>query len=161
MVCASYCLLCTIRGIFTLGSTRYKRPAHFSAAKMGVPSLGYLCRKTAIANINQLTYVPEDLPIDTIMDILRCVPTAGLLKVIQANSPNILQHDQIETLWQRFCKKEFNFALKEKIVMHKKEFGDLSCFPAGSWEETYDMLACEECKSFIINIFVKHYGGHC
>ncbi|KAJ4396874.1 hypothetical protein N0V93_001096 [Gnomoniopsis smithogilvyi] len=111
---------------------------------MGVPSLGYLCRRTAIANISQVTYVPEDLPIDTIMDILRCVPTAGLLKVIQANSPHVLQHDQIETLWERFSRKEFSYLLRAKIEAHKKEFGQDSYFPTVPWEEVYDMLAHEE-----------------
>lgn len=113
---------------------------------MGFPSLGYLCRRTAIANISQVTYIPEDLPIDTVMEILRCVPTSGLLKVIQANSPYLLQHDQIETLWERFCKKEFSYRLKEKIEAHKKKYGADSYFPFVSWEEIYDTLAAEECK---------------
>lgn len=114
---------------------------------MGVPSLGYLCRRTAIANISQLTYVPEDLPIDKIMDILRCVPSAGLLKVIQANAPHILQSDQTEELWERFCRKEFNYLLKQKITAHKEEYGENSYFPVVSWEEVYEQLAQEECKS--------------
>lgn len=80
------------------------------------------------------------------MDILRCVPSSGLLKVIQANSPYILQHDQIETLWERFCKKEFSYLLRQRIEAHKKEFGEGSFFPVVPWEEVYDSLAEEACK---------------
>lgn len=134
-------------GTFDSRRTEQNNSAEYSAVKMGVPSLGYFCRKTAIANISQLTYVPEDLPIDTIMDILRCVPSAGLLKVVQGNSPHILQHDQIETLWERFAKKEFGFLLRAKIELHKKELGQDSDFPVVPWEEVYDTLAREECKS--------------
>lgn len=80
------------------------------------------------------------------MDILRCIPSAGLLKVIQANSPHILQHDQVETLWERFTRREFSYLLRQKITAHKKEFGDNSYYPVAPWEEVYDLLAQEECK---------------
>lgn len=114
---------------------------------MAFPSLGQLCRQTAIANISKVTYIPSQLTFESIMSIMMKIGSSGVLKVILTNSPHLLDEpDKVDLLWERFCRKEFSSLLKQKMSQHSEECAIGIPFPPESWEEVYNELAIEHGK---------------
>lgn len=106
---------------------------------MPPPSLGSLCRKTAIANIDELTYV-ADLPYNRVMDILSHVRNDYQLKEIEENSPQIQLKD--DELWAALAQKKFPVQLKKmRKLNHDRPL------EVASWRDLYWKLREEDGES--------------
>lgn len=105
-------------------------------------SLGALCRKTVVANIDELTYV-GDLPYDKVKDLLALVRNDGQLQEIEQLSPQIQNDD--DGLWAAFARKKFLPQLKKM----KKLNNDQDVVPL-SWRRMYWDLRKEDGRCLLL-----------
>lgn len=103
-------------------------------------SLGALCRKTAVANIDELSYVSY-LPYSRVKDILVHVRNDQQLNDIEEASPQI--KGETDELWEVLARKKFLVQLKKM----KKLNNDLP-LEIDSWKVLYWQLRKEDGKPF-------------
>lgn len=106
------------------------------APTMAPPSLGALCRKTVVANIDELTYVSY-LPYERVRSLLSHVRDGKQLQGIEEMSPQIQAYS--DELWEAFTKKKFPVQLKKRRKLNNDLPLDII-----SWRDLYWELRKED-----------------
>lgn len=98
---------------------------------MPPPPLGALCRKTAVAHIDELAYV-SDLPYHMVRGILAHVRHGQQLKEIEEASPQIKNEDG--ELWEALTKKKFLVQLKKMKKLNNDHDLEIACWRGFYWK---------------------------
>lgn len=119
--------------------------AFLAFIKMGVPSLGYLCRQVVKDNIDELAYV-STLPYEAVEDLLVLVKSSSQLECIEQCSPQIVM--EADKLWGRLVQTDHQVRHKRNVKQYKADHGQESDMPVGSWRGLYKKYEQEQSKLF-------------
>lgn len=97
--------------------------------------LGDLCRRVVKANIDNVFYIPPELPFEEVTDILVLIKQADQLREIEKMSPHILKHVSSDDLWQALVEKDHGTRHKRFVRDYQAEYNNDPTI--NSWRKKY------------------------
>lgn len=125
---------------------------HQQTQKTKVPTLGAICRRVAKAHIDQIQYMPENLPWCKARELLVSVKKAEQLAFIEDASPHLVQDS--DELWEPFVRKKFSRRFRLfKAELASEQHTDQPTYD-GSWRNLYIEWWEEDSESFLLYLFL-------